>query len=673
MKPLVGNPDLKPTEHKTLAQDLFELSQGALKKSETIEPTRQNRRKLGQVLSLVNKVSAYSLAGSFMGPGGVTLSAEAAQAKAKSAFKELGGATQEFMGISEIGSEPQAPAAKIPWVEVPAGKFKFGPAGEEKELPSYKISKYPVTNRQFAQFVEETGYKTQGNWSAPEGGYPEGANSDGDKPVVHVTFHDAKAFAKWAGGRLPTEAEWEKAARGTDGRSYPWGDTWDPSKCNNEGSGLTPVTTFENEGNVSPYGAVDMVGNAMEWVDGGSPRRPGAVLLKGGAWQNYRSPNKDVKLVDDPFGTVRATSEYPDSSYAGFGFRIVTDQEVSEPNPALTPHKKTANETVNLERPGGVLYQDFAKALGVMNQQAAEGVAQPLIDLQGLGELTERSRELRPLSGQGDTQKTRDAAAAVHAGANKVATIMSAVASGSIPTALALAQLDAQGESILKSVKLLEGASTTGPVANEDKPADRMFDWVEVGAGKAVLGRNDEEQHVDTFKISKKPVTNNQFLEFVQATDYKPEGGWRAPQAGVYMDQDQGREPVVNVSFFDAKAFCEWAGCRLPDENEWEKAARGAEGEQFSSKNDFQPDMIIADHGRIETIDEAKNVSPYGAEGMLGNVLEWVEGVSHRRPGSVLLKGGAWSNGGFKPFTAERHTTDLPNSSYGGFGFRVAR
>jgi hypothetical protein len=85
----------------------------------------------------------------------------------------------------------------------------------------------------------------------------------------------------------------------------------------------------------------------------------------------------------------------------------------------------------------------------------------------------------------------------------------------------------------------------------------------------------------------------------------------------------------------------------------------------------FRALVWVADSGLIETVDKATVDSPYGARGVIGNVLEWMKGTSERRPGSVLLKGGAWSNGGTKPFTPECHSTDLPNSSYGGFGFRV--
>lgn len=121
-------------------------------------------------------------------------------------------------------------------VEVPAGDFIAGGDGEHgfveppyKDPPprksstsSYFIGKYCVTNLQFRRFVDETGYEAQGDWEKYEAQWPANA------PVVAVSWNDAKAYCDWADVRLPTETEWEKAARGTDGRLYPWGDEWDP-------------------------------------------------------------------------------------------------------------------------------------------------------------------------------------------------------------------------------------------------------------------------------------------------------------------------------------------------------------------------------------------------------------------------------------------------------------
>jgi len=130
-------------------------------------------------------------------------------------------------------------------------------------LDDFYIDKYPVTNTQFEQFVKATGCKSEGDW---RGYYRKGKEKH---PVVNVSWNDANAYCKWAGKRLPTEAEWEKAARGADGRIWPWGNVWDKRKCNSldrldSGTGTTtPVGSYP--AGASPYGVMDMVGNVLEW------------------------------------------------------------------------------------------------------------------------------------------------------------------------------------------------------------------------------------------------------------------------------------------------------------------------------------------------------------------------------------------------------------------------
>ena len=670
---------VEKSELPDVQQELFTASRQALTAFEKVQPTRENRRKLGAALSAANRVLACSVATQTgtAGPIGVAL----ANFESKNQLGKLLGLEfdQSVAGVET--DVKRRPLEETQWVEVPAGEFQFGPDKNKVDLPAYRISKYPVTNRDFQKFVSETGYETQGNWKPPEGGYAEG-DKNAEKPCVHVNFHDAKAYAKWAGGRLPTEQEWEKAARGTDGRLYPWGNEWRPEACNNEGSDLTPVNAFEKAGNVSPFGAVDMVGNAMEWVDSGTIRRPGAVLLKGGAWQNYRSPGADQ--LADPFGAVRHTSEYPDSTYAGFGFRIVTDEtpQKAQSLPTTAPSQplailsdeaegKTSGQSGKAEEESG-LEKQLRQAFKNLTSQLPRSEEKPGKNLGVLAEAVRSARELRPLGGASDTKAARGASDTLHATANRVATLVGAAASGSVPLTLALKELEKHESSMLDSARVLQSAPRTS-LRPEDgsKPADKMFEWLDIPEGKALVGRNNDEVHVKAFQLSKHPVTNDQFREFVQSMEYEVEGGWRAPEDGQYSSKDLAKEPAVNVSFNDARAFCEWAGCRLPEENEWEKAARGEDGATYNFA--FVPSSLVADSGVMQPVDKVQESSPYGAKGMIGNVLEWVEGTTERRPGSVLLKGGAWSNGGVKPFTPERHSTDLPNSSYGGFGFRVAR
>jgi len=164
-------------------------------------------------------------------------------------------------------------------IYVPAGEFLMGSRkgqGSNDEQPQhrvylngYRIYKNEVTNEQFARFVSATGYRAEGDWKVKA---KSGRNLH---PVVNVSWNDAEKYCKWAGGRLPTEAEWEKAARGKDGRVYPWGNTWERNRCNwlqspkvpgmtdsSGSSGTAPVGSFPK--GVSPYGLHDMAGNVME-------------------------------------------------------------------------------------------------------------------------------------------------------------------------------------------------------------------------------------------------------------------------------------------------------------------------------------------------------------------------------------------------------------------------
>jgi formylglycine-generating enzyme required for sulfatase activity len=137
------------------------------------------------------------------------------------------------------------------------------------ELPAYQIGKYPLTNNEYQAFIKDTRHNPPRHW---DGDNPP--EEKGDHPVVYVSWHDAVAYCTWLSEktgktyRLPSEAEWEKAARGAEGRIYPWGETFDSQNCNSRESGIgdtTPVGQYSPQGD-SPLGCVDMAGNVWEWT-----------------------------------------------------------------------------------------------------------------------------------------------------------------------------------------------------------------------------------------------------------------------------------------------------------------------------------------------------------------------------------------------------------------------
>ncbi|MBV6469108.1 MAG: Serine/threonine-protein kinase pkn1 [Nitrospirae bacterium] len=262
-------------------------------------------------------------------------------------------------------------------VLIPAGEFTMGTAAGSGGLPdeqplrrvylgAFWIDRYEATNTDYQRFVEATGYQAPAHATAAATLWEQNKPIAGIErhPVVNVNWLDAVQFCRWAGKRLPTEAEWEKAARGTDGRTYPWGNEWDLTKSNSasywagetvhiadsreweafwlkgvgaavskakgiKGEVLTmPVGSFP-EG-ASPYGVLDMAGNAAEWVQDWynpnfyriapltNPQGPdrGAIkAMRGGSWLK---PAVSLRTTDRDWGTM-------DSRPSGTGFRCARD------------------------------------------------------------------------------------------------------------------------------------------------------------------------------------------------------------------------------------------------------------------------------------------------------------------------------------------------------------
>ncbi len=250
-----------------------------------------------------------------------------------------------------IGSTMVSSKDGMTLVYVPAGEFLMGSidadiyAGSDEKpqhtvyLDAYWIDKTDVTNAMFAQFVQAASYKTDaekvgigysfdfssGNWTDTRGAnwqHPHGPSSDisnlDNHPVAQVSWNDAKAYCEWAGRRLPTEAEWEKAARGTDGSIYPWGNdpatgnllnladknlnaSWADKTIDDGYQFTSPVGHYP--AGISPYGALDMAGNVWQWVvdwydknyyvnsptrNPTGPTSGDSHVLRGGSW-NFRA------------------------------------------------------------------------------------------------------------------------------------------------------------------------------------------------------------------------------------------------------------------------------------------------------------------------------------------------------------------------------------------------
>lgn len=557
---------------------------------------------------------------------------------------------------AEISS--QAPSDLIEWVEVPAGTFLFGREDKPVELPTFWVSRYPVTRGQYDQFVKATGHPTTISWEDREG--------ERDHPAT-VDFYDAKAFSRWAGCRLPSEAEWEKAGRGTDGRNFPWGDEWDPDRCNNDGAGTTSVREHESE-NVSPYGAVDMSGNVFEWIDEGTKRRPGAVLMKGGSWGNY------VREGMLPYELAHHTSILPDSYYAACGFRVVTTTRPAGGPPPPVENRPTPSPAASPAPPAPGL-DSLRERIRHRVDEASSGrlrEVQPLVD--DLTTLSREVRDRRPLEGASTDPQVRRAVADANAAANHVAMHAALRVAGGATSALAA---DVCTRHLRKAMLQLDDAVNrvlSAPVrVGDTRVGDPGLEWRDVPAGSFQYGRDGLTRTLPAFQISKYPVTNAQYRQFVEDTGYKPQGGWRTPASG--HDEEWADHPAVHVTHYDALAYCRWAGGRLPSEPEWEKAARGTDGRQYPWGTEWRDGSCNNEMAGTTPVTryESVNTSPYGVVDMVGNVLEWTSTSSPNRPGAILTKGGAWHNFSRKAFDAIRYTSEPPDVAHGACGFRVAR
>ncbi len=234
---------------------------------------------------------------------------------------------------------PALPPVTDITIEIPAGPFIMGSDSDDPEdapahevdLPAFEIDKFEVTNADFAAFVQATGYETDAEKTAKKSWRDAFGEGKENHPVVRVTWNDAVAYCAWLGKRLPTEAEWEKAARGTESLRFPWGNEWDPAKANLKASGLRSTVVVGSFGaGTSPYSVEDMTGNVWEWTADWYQPYPGNTVgdayygekcrvTRGGGWF-------DIEPQATTF--TRNCAEPDQTASDELGFRCVRSKEV---------------------------------------------------------------------------------------------------------------------------------------------------------------------------------------------------------------------------------------------------------------------------------------------------------------------------------------------------------
>jgi len=302
------------------------------------------------------------------GYGAILATANEPSAAMKGLMQRMAAMTK--VPLASLSHEPQilpqkmveipatTPASDAPdgMVKIPGGAYVFrvvgteieggGNAGVDVQYPwedtprrfhektlqvaPYFIDKYPVTNAQFKQFMDATHYAPKDSinflrdWK--NGTYPVGWEN---KPVTWVSLEDARAYAKWAGKRLPHEWEWQLAAQGTDGRAFPWGAFWQPGNVPALATGRTmpgPDAVDAHPAGASPYGVMDLVGNVWQWTDEYTDEHTRAAILRGGEYYQPQGsiwyfPNTD--RTDEHSKLLLMAPGYDRSG--GVGFRCVRD------------------------------------------------------------------------------------------------------------------------------------------------------------------------------------------------------------------------------------------------------------------------------------------------------------------------------------------------------------
>ena len=542
-------------------------------------------------------------------------------------------------------------------VLIPAGEFQMGSnEGEDKEKPvhtvrlnAFYMDLYEITNAQYAKFIGATGYRVPTYWN-------DTRYNVSDHPVVGVTWNDAMAYCEWAGKRLPTEAEWEYAARGgLVGKKYPGGDTITHDDANYSGTaGRDTWGESASVGSFAPngYGIYDMAGNVWEWCydwrddsyyeksPKENPTGPGSGTYRTARGGSFTSSSSSLRVAYRAGGT-------PTESNRHMGFRCaeggIGDENFS---PEIT------SEAITMAKEDELYSYD----VDATDPDLGDILIYSLVDFPK-GMIIDRS------TGVISWVPTNS-----DVGDHDVEVMVS----------------DENNDNDTQSFTIAVIGVSETPMILIPAGEFQMGDHFNEGLGDELPVHT---VYLDAFYIDKYEVTNALYKKFMDATGHKAPRYWNDSK---YNGPDH---PVVGVSWEDAKAYADWTGKRLPTEAEWEKAARGGlEGKKYPLGDSLTHDD--ANYSGAGGKDGWEYTAPvgsfapngYGLYDMAGNVWEWCSDWYDENyyanspksnptgPDSGTLRvdrGGSWYSTPYLLRVAGRDS-GVPTNSSTSFGFRCA-
>jgi formylglycine-generating enzyme required for sulfatase activity len=559
-------------------------------------------------------------------------------------------------------------------VLVPAGPYSMGATYQTEAqpihtvtVPAFYMDIYEVTNAQYKAFCDTTARAYP-----PDPEFPGMPNYLTDSayanyPVVNVYWQDARDYAAWAGKRLPTEAEWERAAKGnTDNRRWPWGDDWTASYANiyeNPADSFTytsPVGNYVN--GISPAGCYDMAGNVWEWCEDDGHDNYNDAPTDGSAWIN--TPRGDYRIgrggswSGSNTSTRCAQRDYnvPTIHHSAIGFRCAMSI-VNRP-PAIPSLPSPADSAIGQSVDVDLSWSGSDPDGDTLTYDVYFGTS-----------------SAPPLASSGQSATTYDPGTL----ANSTTYYWRIVAHDN------------------------HDHSTSGPVWSFTTVGG-FAGMVLVPAGPYNIGATYQPEaqpvhavNVPAFYMDIYEVTNAQYKAFCDSTSrtYPLDPGFPG-MPNYFTDPAYANYPVVNVDWNDARAYAAWAGKRLPTEAEWERAAKGNTdnrqypwGDTWVAANANIWNNPADGYTRTSPVGNYPNgISPAGCYDIAGNVWEWCEDDWHSnyngaptdgsawidspRGSTRVIRGGSWEYGDTYTRCANRNSSS-PTNRDAGVGFRCAR